>query len=69
MMFSSHSGRPHNCCLRSEAICLLPVVLAFYEGDSMPNAHGPTWKSVLLFGGTVYLLAVLKYSSADIMEV
>ena len=42
----------HQFYLRSEAICLLPVVLAFYVGDGMPNAHGPAWKSVLLFGGT-----------------
>ncbi|KZT72147.1 hypothetical protein DAEQUDRAFT_686462 [Daedalea quercina L-15889] len=43
--------RAGNWSIWSEAICLLPVILSFYVGGSLPSAHGPTWKSALLFGG------------------
>ncbi|KAH9935560.1 uncharacterized protein B0H18DRAFT_416644 [Fomitopsis serialis] len=43
--------RAGNWSIWSEVVCLLPVTLSFFVGGGQPNAHGPAWKSALLFGG------------------
>lgn len=37
--------------LRSEILCLVPVVLSLYIGLSHTISNGPAWNAVLLFGG------------------
>lgn len=34
-----------------EAACLLPTVVSFFLGSGKYGQHGPTWNSLLLFGG------------------
>jgi len=35
----------------SEVACLCPAVVSFFVGTGLYGQHGPTWNSILLFGG------------------
>lgn len=52
---------------RSEAFCLVPVIVAFYV-DAPNGAKAPAWNEALLFGGNTYVSSA-KDRNWDLMKV